>query len=364
MKKVFIKDLREKDQIHDSFLVARKDTGISKNGKPYLNLKVIDSSGEMDGRVWDDAEDIARKFSKDDVVFIKGFAVAYLGGLQMNVTDVRRLAEADYSLKDYLPSSKRDFKEMASELDGVIARMTNRHLRGLLTSIFNDPDIRPKFLIAPAAKAMHHPYVGGLVEHTLSICGLAEKISVHYNAAVNKDLLTAGALLHDIGKIHELSYQRSFDYTDEGRLLGHITIGVELVEEKIRQAKDFPRELAVLLKHMILSHHGQLEFGSPKRPKTLEALILSDLDDMDAKVAAISAMSANPADTGSNWTAYQKLGFERAIYKGGAPSPASSTRGQAEDDAPNEDSAGDAAQPADVKKAAMNIDLDLFKKRS
>lgn len=363
MKKVFIKDLREKDQIHDSFLVTRKDTGISKNGKPYLNLKIIDSSGEMDGRVWDDAEDIARKFNKDDVVFIKGFAVAYLGGLQMNVTDVRRLTEADYSLKDYLPSSKRDFTEMAAELDGIIARMTNKRLKGLLTSIFNDPDIRPKFLVAPAAKAMHHPYVGGLVEHTLSICGLAEKISVHYNTTVNKDLLTAGALLHDIGKIHELSYQRSFDYTDEGRLLGHITIGVELVEERIRQAKDFPRELAVLLKHMILSHHGQLEFGSPKRPKTIEAVILSYLDDMDAKVAAISAMSANPADTGSNWTAYQKLGFERALYKGGAPS---------EDDAPNEDSVRNAAEPApasdtrgqaEVKKAALNIDLDLFKKR-
>ncbi len=362
MKKVFIRDIKEKDHIGDSFLVARKDTGISKSGKPYLNLKIIDSSGEMDARVWDDAEEAAKKFQKDDVCLIKGFAVAYLGGLQISVTDIRRLPEDGYSIRDYLPSSKRDPVDMASELDGTIARVTNRHLKALLTSIFNDPEIRRRFLIAPAAKAMHHPYVGGLVEHTLSMCGLAEKVSGHYcqgcnpKTGVNKDLLTAGALLHDIGKIYELSYQRSFDYTDEGRLLGHITIGVELVDEKIREASGFPRELAVLLKHMILSHHGQLQFGSPKRPKTTEAMILSYLDDMDAKVAAVSALGANPMETGSNWTAYQKI-FERAIYKGGVPS---------DEEAPADNDIEGAPGFEAVKKTGPdpdnNIDLDLFKK--
>jgi len=319
MKKTFIKDIREKDQVTGSFLVTRKETGISKSGKPYLNLKLMDSTGELEARVWEDAEELGKRFQKNDVVSIKGFAVAYQGGIQVNITSINSVAEGEYEIRDFLPSSRRDPKTMLEELDNIISGIKDTSLKGLLTSIFKDLEIKALFSLAPAAKSMHHSYLGGLLEHTLSICGLAEKITGHYKKGVNKDLLLAGAILHDIGKIHELSYSRSFDYTDEGRLLGHITMGVELVDKKIRDMAGFPEKTAVLLKHMLLSHHGQLEFGSPKRPKTIEAIILSYLDDLDAKVSTVQALAENERDKDSSWTSYQKL-FERYIYKGGVPS--------------------------------------------
>jgi 3'-5' exoribonuclease len=194
--------------------------------------------------------------------------------------------------------------------------MEDIHIRALLKSIFSDSEIRNRYKHAPAAKAMHHPYLGGLVEHVLSICSLVDVIAPHYTkeyeTPVHKDLLMAGAILHDIGKIYELEYSRSFGYTDAGKLIGHITIGVELVDGKIRQLDSFPDDLAMHLKHLLLSHHTLLEFGSPKRPKTLEAVLLGFLDDMDAKVNSVmSIMEATPEE--QNWSPYQRM-FERAIY--------------------------------------------------
>lgn len=339
MKKIFIRDIKEKDSVNGPFLVAKKETGISKSGKAYLNLKLMDSTGEIEARVWDDAEELSKGFNKNDVVAIKGFAVAYQGGVQLNVSAIKALAEGSYSLRDFLPSSERDQASLESELASILASVKDRNIKALLEAIFSDREIRPKFLIAPAAKSMHHPYLGGLAEHVFSICGLVDKIASHYGACVNRDLLLAGAMLHDIGKIYELSYERSFDYTDEGRLLGHITMGVELIDRKISGLDGFPRELAVMLKHMILSHHGQLEFGSPKRPKTIEAIILSYLDDLDAKVNTVRAL-LNGKTEGSNWTTYQKL-FERYIYTGTIPvheeelkEPASKNESAGDDDNP------------------------------
>ncbi len=319
MKKTFIKDIKERDSVTGAFLVVRKETGISKSGKAYLNLKLMDSTGEIEARVWDDAEELAKGFNKNDVVSIKGFAVAYQGGVQLNVTGVKQLPEGSYSLRDFLPSSERDQAFLEAELDSILASMKDRHLKALLDSIFTDREIRGRFLIAPAAKAMHHSYLGGLAEHVFSICGLADKVAGHYGAAVSRDLLISGAMLHDIGKIYELTYERSFDYSDEGRLLGHITMGVELIDRKLSSLPEFPRELAILVKHMVLSHHGQLEFGSPKRPKTIESIILSYLDDLDAKVNTVRALLNGKSSDGSNWTSYQRL-FERYIYTGAVPS--------------------------------------------
>lgn len=329
MKKIFIRDIKEKDSVTGPFLVVKKETGISKSGKAYLNLKFMDSTGEMEARVWDDAEELARGFNKNDVVSIKGFAVAYQGGVQLNVSAIKALAEGSYSLRDFLPSTERDQASLEAELDSILDSVKDRHIKSLLTAILNDREIRPKFLIAPAAKAMHHPYLGGLAEHVFSICGLVDKVAGHYGPCVNRDLLIAGAMLHDIGKIWELTYERSFDYTDEGRLLGHITMGVELIDRKLAALPDFPRELAVLLKHLILSHHGQLEFGSPKRPKTIEAIILSYLDDLDAKVNTVRALLNGKAE-GSNWTSYQKL-FERYIYTGSVPASEEEVKESAKD---------------------------------
>ncbi len=335
MKKTFIKSIKERDSVQDAFLVTKKETGISKSGKPYLNLRLMDSTGEMDARVWDDAEEISKGFRKDDIAVIKGFAVAYQGGIQLNVSAAKAAPEDKYSLRDFLPSSEKDPAELAAGLDAAIAGISDRHIKALIESIFSDPDIRDAFLTAPAAKAMHHSYLGGLAEHVLSICGLAGKVAEHYGACVNKDLLTAGALLHDIGKIWELSYRRSFDYTDEGRLIGHITMGTDLIERKASAVPGFPKELSMLLKHLVLSHHGQLEFGSPKRPKTIEAIILSYLDDLDAKVSTVRGLIRDRGD-GSNWTSYQRL-FERYIYKGGHPAAAEEEQGGA---APEDGNAG------------------------
>lgn len=338
MKKTFIRDIREKEHVAGTFLVTKKEMGLSKSGKPYINMRLMDSTGELEARVWEDAEELGKKFLKDDVVAVKGFAVAYQGGLQVNVSSIVPLQDGEYSIRDFLPASQRDPGEMMAELDGIVSAMKDEHLKGLLTAIFKDPDIRSRFEVAPAAKAMHHSYLSGLLEHVLSICALAGKVAAHYGAAVNRDLLTAGAILHDIGKIYELSYRRSFDYTDEGRLIGHITMGVELIDDKVRSLKDFPRELAVLLKHMILSHHGQLEFGSPKRPKTIEAIVLSYLDDLDAKVSTVRTLIETSAG-GASWTPYQRL-FERYIYTG-----SQATAGHnAEPEAPAEEKGGDGGE--------------------
>jgi len=316
LKKLFIKDIREKDPVSGHFLVTKKESGVSKSGKPYLVLKLMDSSGELEARVWENAAELTRRFEKNDVADVRGFAVAYQSNIQINVTSIKAVPEGEYSLSDFLPSSGKDPEEQMARVDAVIANIADANIKALLEAVFNDPEVRERFKIAPAAKAMHHPYLGGLIEHELSICGLVEKVASHYGAGINKDLLYAGALLHDIGKIYELSYKRSFEYTDEGRLLGHITMGVELIDEKLRELREFPRELAVRLKHMLLSHHGHLEFGSPKRPKIIEAIILYYLDDMDAKVNTVQALVLDETNT-EPWTPYQRI-FERFIYRGPA----------------------------------------------
>ncbi|MBI5561160.1 MAG: HD domain-containing protein [Deltaproteobacteria bacterium] len=314
MKRQSVKEIKEGLKVDSTLLVARKETGVSKSGKSYLALKLMDSTGELEARVWDNAQSLAEGFTKDDVCSVKGVAISYQGKIQINITDIKRVAEGQFEARDYLPSSKKDPLEMMAELDSVVSDMRDVHLRGLLSAIFADRKARELFMLAPAAKTMHHPYLGGLLEHTLSMCKLGNLVSQHYGT-VNRDLLMAGCILHDIGKIYELSYSKSFDYTDEGRLLGHITMGVGLVDSRIKETAGFPPNLAMLLKHMILSHHGHLEFGSPKRPKTIEALLLYYLDDLDAKVNSIESLKEKSEGAG-NWTDYQRL-FERYIYKGG-----------------------------------------------
>ncbi|MBI5599383.1 MAG: HD domain-containing protein, partial [Deltaproteobacteria bacterium] len=237
---------------------------------------------------------------------------------------------------------------------------------GLVAGIFSRPGVRDLFMIAPAAKAMHHPYLGGLLEHTLSLCVLGRFISTHYNG-VNRDLLTAGLILHDIGKIYELSYSKSFDYTDEGRLLGHITMGIELVDSRIREMPGFPRDLAALIKHMLLSHHGYLEFGSPKRPKTLEAMLLYYLDDLDAKTNAIqSLIGVNGAAVGEKkggagrWTDYQRL-LERYIYKGVYPAVGQEGKGEKAEERAAGWSAGEKTEDVIVPENVED-ESDLFRK--
>ncbi len=316
MKKIFIKDIKERDRVKDVFLVARKDIGISKAGKPYLNLRFMDSSGAIDARAWDNAEALAKGFETGDIVLARGYALSYRGVIQLNIAAIEKIPESESSPADFLPSSRFKPEEMMERLDKIIESMDNPAVKALMKGIFQDPDVRKRFQTAPAAKAMHHAFIGGLIEHVLSICSIVDFVVEHYSGdlEINRDILLSGAILHDIGKIYELSYASAFDYTDEGKLIGHITIGVELINKKAAAIPDFPQDILMAIKHLILSHHGVLEYGSPKRPKMAEAVVLAFLDDMDAKVAALRVMTED-CEEGANWTPYQRM-FERPIYTG------------------------------------------------
>ena len=313
MAKQFVADIKDRDSIHAVFLVKDKIMAMAKNGKPYMNLRFMDKSGEIEGKIWDNTDVLDKQFTKDDFVQIRGKASVYMNKMQVVVAEICKVPEEQVNLADFLPESPRNNAEMRQELRDVVAALANPHLRRLMEVFLADEPFMELYCMAPAAKGMHHVYLGGLLEHSLALVKLVKTIVPLYGG-INEDLLTVGALLHDVGKVHEMSYERAFDYTDIGKLLGHITIGVELVEERIRQVEGFPRELGILLKHMLLSHHGQYEYGSPKRPKTIEATILNYLDDMDSKINGIRAHIAKESVSTSRWTAYHRL-YDRYFFK-------------------------------------------------
>lgn len=314
MERVKIEQIKERDLVESVFLVKSKTLAVAKSGKPYLSLVLMDSSGEIEGRVWEEAEEISRLFDQNDFIKLRGRVVTYQRQLQIVISQIKRYDEEKVKLKEFQPTTGRDTEAMFQELKEIADQIKDQHLGKLLNLIFNDESIVRLFKIAPAAKSMHHVYLGGLLEHTLSVARLILAVSQHYQN-INQDLLLAGGIFHDIGKIYELTYERAFDYSDKGKLLGHIVIGVELIEENIKSLPDFPAELAMLLKHMILSHHGQYEYGSPKRPKTVEAIILHFLEDMDSKVSSVQSLIKKEGETGSKWTSYHRL-YDRYIYKG------------------------------------------------
>lgn len=316
MKKVFVSTIRERDFVDAAFLVRDKVTAMAKNGKPYLTLKLMDKTGEVEGRVWDNVDEFSNRFEKNDILQIQAKASVYLGKMQVVIQDLQKVPEAEVDLGDFLPTSAQSTTELVDHLRRRIDSLNNPHLRALMDAFFADKDFLRAYSTAPAAKSMHHVYLGGLLEHSLSISELVDDVSRHY-PELDRDLLVVGGLLHDIGKVAELSYLRSFDYTDEGKLLGHIMIGVEMLDEKITTLADFPRPLAVHLKHLLLSHHGQYEYGSPKRPKTLEAVVLNFIDDLDSKMNGIRSHIEKEAHREGNWTSYHRL-YDRYFFKGEA----------------------------------------------
>lgn len=313
MGKIFVCDIRERDQVDAVFLVKEKITAMAKNGKPYLNLRLMDKSGELDAKVWDNVDLISSSFERDDFVYVRGKASVYLGKMQLVIAELRRVPEEEVTLVDFLPETARDIAEMEGELRTLLESLADQDLKRLLEAFFDDPVFFAQYRTAPAAKGMHHVYLGGLLEHSLAVARLVDRIVPLYGG-LNRDLLIAGALLHDVGKVREMTYYRSFDYSDEGKLIGHITIGVEMVTERIAMLSDFPPELGMLLKHMLLSHHGQYEFGSPKRPKTVEATILNYLDDLDSKINGIRTHIGREPDNASRWTSYHRL-YDRYYFK-------------------------------------------------
>ncbi len=315
MKQIYVDQIKERDQLESIFLVRDKIIAMAKNGKPYMTLKLMDRSGEVEGRVWDRVDQLDAQFDKNDFVQVYGKASVYMGKMQLVVQDLHKLEESAVDLADFLPVSKRSLEEMRAELDGLLDSLSDPHIEALLRAFFDDADFFKRYSRAPAAKGMHHVYIGGLLEHSLAVAALACDIGSRY-PQVNRDLLISGALLHDIGKTEELAYERSFDYTDDGKLLGHIVIGVQMIEDRVRQLSGFPRELATMIKHLLLSHHGQYEFGSPKRPKFLEAVILNFIDDLDSKINGVSSHIEKEPDNDSHWSSYHRL-YDRYFYKAG-----------------------------------------------
>jgi 3'-5' exoribonuclease len=313
LKKLCVADIKDRDLVDGIFLVKEKIMAMAKNGKPYLTLKLMDKTGELDAKVWDNADEVGTLFDKNDFLAVRAKASVYLGKMQLVLSELARVPEQSVNLADFLPETERDINLMVDELKRLLASLKDPDIRRLLDTFFGDQELMAQFRVAPAAKGMHHVYLGGLLEHSLAVAKLVDGITPLYQG-LNRDLLIAGALLHDVGKVREMTYLRSFDYTDEGKLLGHIMIGVEMLQERIARLPGFPEELGMLLKHMILSHHGQYEYGSPKRPKTVEATILNYLDDLDSKINGIRTHIRKEPDNPSRWTAYHRL-YDRYFFK-------------------------------------------------
>lgn len=312
MRKVFVNGIKDRDQLKEVFLVKEKITAMAKNGKPYLTIKLMDKSGDVDAKVWDNVDEIAGRFEKNDFLEVSAKASLYLGKMQLVISELRKIPEEEVTLADFLPETDRDIKEMEADLAALVSTLTNSWLKQLLDSFFTDPAVMSLYRVAPAAKGMHHVYLGGLLEHSLAVANLVDAIVPLYQG-LNRDLLIAGALLHDVGKVREMQFFRSFDYSDEGKLIGHISIGVEMIHERVCRIPDFPQDLAMQLKHLILSHHGQYEYGSPKRPKTIEATILNYLDDLDSKINGIRTHIRKEGEMQGSWTAYHRL-YDRYFY--------------------------------------------------
>ncbi len=322
MTKRLITELLPGSAVDDLFLLAERNMAHKKDGNPFLNVTLADRSGQAKGVVWDQVERIVGAVSEGDFVHVRAQVGEYRGSLQLVVKDMVRVPADQVDPADFLPTSTRDVARMFERLKEMTGRMRTPHLKALFDAFWADGDFVAAYVRAPAAKQMHHAYIGGLLEHTLSMAVLSELIAGHYSG-VDRDLLLAGVILHDVGKTRELEYACRIDYTDEGRLLSHIVIGLGMLDEKLRQVPDFPELQAQLLKHLIVSHHGVRAFGSPEPPKTIEAVLLNYIDEMDSRVNSIREYVAKDPSEGS-WTPYHRL-LERHFFKGAAPVDADQT---------------------------------------
>ena len=313
MKSPYVNELEPNKLITTSFLVNSKEIRQKKSGELYLSLLLADRTGELDAKMWDNVAEVIDAFDRDDFVRVKGLVQIFHNRPQMTIHKVRRMEASEIDFGDYFPSSRRDQDEMWLELRGIVAGITNVHLKGLLEAVLDDQEIASRYRRAPAAKHIHHAFLGGLIEHVLSVCAMAGLAARHYSY-IDGDLLLTGVILHDIGKIYELNYERGFSYSNDGQLLGHIQIGVRIVGDKLRGLPGFPPELRSLVEHMILSHHGKLEFGSPKLPQFPEALLLHYLDDMDSKMECMRALLESDRQVEGCFTAYSGP-LERAVLK-------------------------------------------------
>lgn len=300
----YISELRDGENVIEFYFCKQKQSLKSKAGKNYFSLLLQDKTGVINAKVWDLNNQI-QSFETGDYIKIDGSVTTFNNELQLNIKKLRRANEGEYFEMDYVPSTKEDIATMELEINKLISSIENKFIKQLVQNIFSLPEIKDNFTRHTAAKAMHHNYMGGLLEHTLSVAKICDLLAGHY-PRVNRDILVASGLLHDVAKIMELSQFPNIDYTDEGELLGHIVMGSELVGREADKIQDFPRELKHLIQHNILAHHGEYEYGSPKLPRTLEAFLLHCADDMDAKVKMFED-AIDGDNTHGHWVGYNRI---------------------------------------------------------
>ncbi|MCU1260207.1 MAG: metal dependent phosphohydrolase [Bryobacterales bacterium] len=313
MKSPYINELEINKPVTASFLVQSKEIREKKTGEPYLSLLLGDKTGKVDAKMWDNVAEVMDAFDRDHFVKVKGLVQLHLNRPQLTIHKIRVLADHEVDFADYFPASTRNRDEMWAELRATVAQVGDAHIRDLLDALLDDEDVAKRYRVAPAAKSIHHAYLGGLLEHVLSLCKLCKLTSAHY-PHIDADLMIAGAVLHDIGKIYELTYDRGFGYSTEGQLLGHMMIALRMISDKLRALPDFPAALRTMLEHMVISHHGKLEFGSPKLPLFPEALLLHYLDDMDSKMESMRHLIDSDRQSDGCFTSYNPA-LERTVFK-------------------------------------------------
>src|SRR6202171_1665204 len=289
--------------ITSSFVVVSKQIKPKKSGEPYLALTLGDRSGHLEAKMWDNVEEVLDAFHQDDFLKIKGLVNKYKNRFQLTVHKLRKLGESEIEFADYLPKTTKNIDELWQTLSDFVASIRSPHLRSVIQAFMADPEIAAAYRNAPAAKTLHHAYIGGLLDHVVSLFRSCDLMCTNY-PQINRDLLLTGAFLHDIGKIHELTYNRSFSYTTRGPLLAPMIIELEMLQAKLALLPGFPEELKTMIEHLIISHHGQYDFGSPKLPMFPEALMLHYLDDLDSKMEAMRAHFEREAASEGPWTGY------------------------------------------------------------
>ena len=309
----YIETFRDGEKVGDIYLCKSKTSAVTKNGKPYDSVILQDKTGTIDAKIWDPNSLGIDDFDALDYVDVVGDVITFNGGLQLNIKRARKVTEGEYDPKEYLPVSGKDLDQMYNDLLGYIASVSNPYLKKLLEMFFvQDADFIAKFKVHSAAKSVHHGFIGGLLEHTLSVTKLCDYYAANYEC-INRDLLITAAIFHDIGKIQEIAPFPVNDYTDDGQLLGHIIIGTEMISDRMKEIEGFPASIAVELKHCILAHHGELEYGSPKKPALLEALALNFADNTDAHMETMIEILAGAGEN-QGWLGYNRL-FESNIRK-------------------------------------------------
>jgi len=305
MKDFYIRDCQkhENQTITSNFVVASKLVKNKKNGDFYLSVTLADCSGQLQANMWDNVADALNVFNQDDFIKVKGMVQKYNGRWQLTIHKLRRLADTEIDYTDYIPKTPKDIDQLWRTLGGFVETVENPWLRKLIQNFMADTTIAHAYKNAPAAKTLHHAYVGGLLDHVVSLFTVCD-LAVRNYPQVNRDLLLTGAFLHDIGKIYELTYQRSIAYTTKGQLLGHMIIELEMLHQKVAEIPGFPDELKIMIEHLIISHHGQYEFGSPKLPMFPEALMLHYLDDLDSKMESMRAQFERESELETPWTSY------------------------------------------------------------